>query len=98
MKSITELALKKYPPKGMNDAQDWQHDENAELRKAYIQGVADMSYELLQMLDPNFNIIVEKLNATVVKNQEDIISAINTNYIKLKQISNYGKIKNYRAI
>lgn len=84
MKSITELALEKYPPKGMSDAQDWQHDENAELRKAYIQGAVDISYEVLQIINSNFNSIVEKLNATAVKNQEDIISAINTNYVKLK--------------
>ena len=81
MKSITELALEKYPPKGMNDAQDWQHDENAELRKAYIQGAVDLSYEVLKMLNPS----VEKLNAAAVKNQQDVISAINENYVKLKQ-------------
>lgn len=81
MKSITELALEKYPTKGMNDAQDWQHDENAELRKAYIQGAVDLSYEVLKMLNPS----VEKLNAAAVKNQQDVISAINENYVKLKQ-------------
>lgn len=85
MKSITELALEKYPPKGMNDAQDWQHDENAELRKAYIQGAVDLSYEVLKMINPSFNSIAEKLNATAVKNEVDVISAINTNYVKLKQ-------------
>lgn len=85
MKPITELAIEKYPPKGMNDAQDWQHDENAELRKAYIQGWMDFSYEILRMLNPSFDSIIEKLNATAVKNQEDIISAINANYVELKQ-------------
>lgn len=85
MKSITELALEKYPPKGMNDAQDWQHDENAELRKAYIQGAVDLSREVLKMLNPKFDSVVEKLNATAAKNQEDIIFAINANYVKLKQ-------------
>lgn len=38
MKNITEIALEKYPPKGMADPQDWQHDENAEVRKAFVCG------------------------------------------------------------
>lgn len=38
IRNITDIALEKYPPKGMADPQGWEHDENAELRRAFMQG------------------------------------------------------------
>lgn len=53
MKNINEIALEKYPPRGMADSQDWEHDENAALRLAFIQGYEYAINELLQSINPS---------------------------------------------
>lgn len=69
MKNLTEIALEKYPPKGMADPQDWQHDENAEQRKAFIAGYEYALNELLQSFNLNhteyMKIMAERINSQV---------------------------------
>ena len=65
MRNITDIALEKYPPKGMADPQDWEHDENAELRKAFTQGYECALNEVLQSLYPNYRDNMRKMAEVV---------------------------------
>lgn len=61
MKTTTEIAIEKYPPKGMADPHDWEHDENAELRKAFMAGYEVALNELMQSINPNHYNNVKKM-------------------------------------
>lgn len=70
MKTVTEIALEKYPPKVMADPQDWEHDENAELRRAFMQGYECATNGLLKSLcashEERMKRMLEQVNAQQV--------------------------------
>lgn len=72
MKTITEVALEKYPPKGMQDPQDWAHDENAEPRKAFIRGYEYAYAEVLSLVNPSLE---NKMNE-IAKNESRTVAEV----------------------
>lgn len=89
MRSITEIALEKYPPKGMSDSQDWVNDENALLRKAFIQGYEHAVNELIKSINPSHDErmkrMLEEVNAQQVAvntAMKDAMESLTTRVLK----------------
>ena len=67
MCDIVQAAFSKYPPKGMSDSQDWEHDENAPQRKAFVAGCEFVLNEFLRSIanshQENMQRLADRLNA-----------------------------------